>query len=99
MSEQMLDYCDNLLEALERVTRERDEEARRFGLAVEALEQMTVLVEKTERERDEARAALRDIALRECHCDGFGGPCGCGERMRDVAEEALARNHLRVMGM
>jgi hypothetical protein len=34
--------------------------------------------------------ALRDIAQAKCHCDGYCGPCGCGERMRDVAEDALA---------
>ncbi len=33
--------------------------------------------------------ALRQIAAMECNCDGWCGPCGCGERMKEIAEEAL----------
>ena len=35
--------------------------------------------------------ALTGIASRPCYCTGWGGPCGCSDRMRDDAEEALAR--------
>jgi hypothetical protein len=34
--------------------------------------------------------ALKDIANYKCHCDGNGAPCGCGERLIDIAEQALA---------
>lgn len=38
------------------------------------------------------REALLDVVAigKRCNCSGYGGPCGCGERAGDVAEEALA---------
>lgn len=34
-------------------------------------------------------AALESISTLRCHCNGYGGPCGCGHRAREMADDAL----------
>lgn len=54
--------------------REGDAEAERLRAEVEVL-----------------REALHTIVTisKKCNCDAYGGPCGCGDRAGDIAEEAL----------
>ena len=42
-------------------------------------------------EVERLKAALRDIVAigERCNCDGYLGPCGCGDRAEDAAREAL----------
>lgn len=37
-----------------------------------------------------AGRVLHEIASARCHCNGWGGPCGCGVRLAEKAEEACA---------
>jgi len=78
-----------LLEKAENLARIATDSAK---TALDQRDDARAQLAKVQAEAGQLRGALEAVKRcgQNCNCDGYGGPCGCGERCADIADDALS---------